>query len=105
MNLVLLPIYGILGAAIATLVSCLVVTVLNALLSYKYILIRIDIKTIIYYLVFSILTVLVVKQIQTSAVWINLIAKIIAGTVIIVPVVMIREKEIFAYMRKILIKI
>jgi O-antigen/teichoic acid export membrane protein len=46
MNILLLPAYGVMGAAISTLVPCAMVTLLNGLLSYKHIRVKIDFKII-----------------------------------------------------------
>lgn len=94
MNLVLLPSHGVMGAAIATLVACAASTILTMYLSFKYIVVRIDIKTVSYYLLLSILMLLVVRQIEISEDWLNLIGKMIAGVFIVASGVLLREREI-----------
>lgn len=102
MNLVLIPAYGIMGAAIATLVACIVLAALTIFLSYKYIIVKIDIRTIFYYLLLSGIMYFIVKQIETGIHWMNLFTKIITGALIIVPGVLIKEKEVRAKIKWIL---
>ncbi len=96
MNLILLPKYELTGAAIATLTSCIMATILTICFSFKYILIRIDVKTLFYYSVLSTLMFFVVKQIETSEAGMNLIAKISVGIVIILLGMLYREKELLS---------
>lgn len=93
-NILLLPKYGVIGAAIATLVACLAATILTIFLSFRHIYISIDIKTAIFYTVLSGIMYLVVKQIVILPAWVGLIVKIIIGVLIIVPAVLFKEREI-----------
>lgn len=99
MNLILLPKYGVIGAAVATLVACGAATALTVSLSFKYIAVRVNVKTVSYYLMLSGLMFLVVKQIAIPTSWMNLIAKMIIGVIIIVPGVLFREKEILIWIK------
>jgi O-antigen/teichoic acid export membrane protein len=101
-NLIFIPAYGIMGAAIATLAACIALVALTVFLSYKYIIVRIDIRTIFYYLLLSGIMYLIVKQIETGTHWMNLIIKIIIGILIIIPCILIKEKEVRAKIKWIL---
>ena len=96
MNIILLPQYGAMGAAIATLIACLVTSGLTAYFSFKHIVISIEIKTILFYVMLSLIMLIAVKQIQFSIIWINLIAKIIAGMLITITGMLFKEKVILA---------
>ena len=100
MNFILLPRYGVMGATIATLASCLVATILTAYFSYKYIIVRIDLNTIGYYLIVSGIMYFIVLQIETTIIWLNLIAKIITGALIIMVCVLLKEKEMTAQIKE-----
>lgn len=94
MNILLLPSYGVMGAAISTLVPCAMVTLLNGLLSYKYISVKIHFKIIIYYVILSFCMFLIVIQINMSRVWLTLAVKMFVGCLIISVGVLYREREI-----------
>jgi O-antigen/teichoic acid export membrane protein len=94
MNILLLPAYGVMGAAISTLVPCVMVTLLNGVLSYKYISVKIDFKIIIYYVILSFCMFLIVTQINMSRVWLTLLTKVFVGCLIISVGVLYREREI-----------
>jgi len=94
MNILLLPAYGVMGAAISTLVPCAMVTFLNGLLSSKHISVRIDFKIIIYYVILSFFMFLIVIQINMSRVWLTLLTKVFVGCLIISAGALYREREI-----------
>jgi O-antigen/teichoic acid export membrane protein len=94
MNILLLPAYGVLGAAISTLVPCVMVIFLNGFLSYKYIRIKINFKVIIYYMILSSCMFLIVTQIHLSRVWLTLLTKVFVGCLIIAAGALYREREI-----------
>ena len=94
LNILLLPPYGVMGAAIATLVACIMVPVLSAVLSRKHINMKVNVTTVVYYIVLSSCMLLVVKQIETSTSWLNLILKIVTGVIIVALGTLYREDEI-----------
>jgi O-antigen/teichoic acid export membrane protein len=94
MNILLLPAYGVMGAAISTLVPCAMVTLLNGILSYKHISVKIDFKIIIYYVILSFCMFLIVIQINMSRVWLTLLMKVFAGCLIVTAGTLYREREI-----------
>jgi O-antigen/teichoic acid export membrane protein len=102
LNVILLPTYQATGAAIATLVACITASILTAILSFRYIVIKVNIKTIIYYLVLSSAMFLCIDWINTPSEWINLLAKVALGVVIITVGVLVRENEIRAYAKNLL---
>jgi O-antigen/teichoic acid export membrane protein len=102
-NLILLPEYGVMGAAIATLTACIAAVVLTIFLSYKYIIVKVDIKNIFYYIILSVLMYLAVRQIEIPVVWINLITKIITGVFIIALGVLFKEEEIRSKIKQLIL--
>lgn len=101
MNLILLPKYGVMGAAVSALVTCIIGSILSISLSYRYIAVKVDIKTVLYYLTLSGIMFFVVKQIEISPVWMNLMIKVAAGCLIIGIGVLYREHEIVEKIKKI----
>ena len=83
MNLILLKRFGIGSAAVTAATSSMVSTILTIWISRKFITVKIDLKTFFYYLGVSILMYLVVREIETSWVWMNLALKIVVGTFIV----------------------
>jgi len=94
MNLFLLPKYGVIGAAYASLAGYIIVVTLMAIFATRYIAIKINGGHILYYCISSLAMFLAVSQIETGSHFINLMTKMIAGVVIIVPVVLYKEKEV-----------
>jgi len=103
MNVILLPTYQATGAAVATLVACIVASILTIFLSFKYIVVRANIRTIIYYSLLASVMFLCINWIDTKIAWVNLLTKIALGAVIIVTGTLIRENEILAYAKKVLV--
>lgn len=99
LNVLLIPRYGVNGAAIATLLSCLAASLLTVYYSFKHLIVRIDFKYICYYLILSGVMFYVVGRIETSEAWINLVSKILVGVIIIVPGVLLRERELLRKIR------
>jgi O-antigen/teichoic acid export membrane protein len=94
MNILLLPAYGVMGAAISTLVPCAMVIFLNGFLSYKHIRVKINFKIISYYVILSFCMFLIVIQINMSRVWLTLLTKVFVGCLIIGAGALYREREI-----------
>ena len=99
MNILLLPSYGMMGAAISTLVPCTMVVFLSGFLSYKYIKLKINPKIIIYYVILSFCMFLVVIQIDLSRVWLTLLTKVFVGCLIIGAGALYREREILEQLK------
>ena len=93
LNLILLPRIGIMGAAVAALITCLSATLLTACISFRYINVKIEISHVLYYLMLSLLMYYVVSQINTSRIWMNLILKIIAGIFIVGIGIICKENQ------------
>jgi O-antigen/teichoic acid export membrane protein len=94
MNILLLPAYGVMGAAISTLVPCAMVIILNGFLSYKHIRVKINFKIISYDVILSFCMFLIVIQINMSRVWLTLLTKVFVGCLIIGVGALYREREI-----------
>jgi len=99
MNVLLLPAYGVMGAAIATLIPCVMVTLLNAYLSSKYIRVKIDVKSIIYYGALSIVMLFVLRYIDTSIASINLVLKVFVGIMIMSLGAYYKEKDVVLFFK------
>lgn len=100
-NILLIPKYNAMGAAIATLISCMISSVLNVSLSYKYIVISIKVKTVLYYLMLSLWMFFLINQINFSMAWLNVILKMTVGIVIIISGVLWKEKGILSSLKTI----
>ncbi len=94
LNRILIPRFGAQGAAIATLIACMSSTVLTVILSYRHIVITVEMKAVLYYLCLSALMMFIIRQIQTPIVWFNLAGKIVVGVLIIAAGVLLKEEEI-----------
>jgi len=101
MNVILLPAYQATGAAIATLVACVAASILTVILSFRYIVVRADIKTLVYYTLLSTLMYFSIEWIDTGIEWMNLLAKIALGATIVVAGTLAREDEMLAYTKKV----
>jgi O-antigen/teichoic acid export membrane protein len=99
MNILLLPLYGVMGAALATLAPCILVTLLNAFLSRPHIRITVKISTVAYYLLLSGVMFLLVRTIEVSSPWLNLVLKIAAGVVIMAVGALYREEEVVRFLK------
>jgi O-antigen/teichoic acid export membrane protein len=100
LNLVLLRKMGLMGASISALVSCIVSTILVKVVSNRYIKVKIEIGAILYYIGVSCLMFLVVTQINSGVIWMNLILKIITGMVLIALGILFKENEIRENIKK-----
>ena len=93
LNMVLLPSLGIVGSAIATLITCFAMNLLTVWLSFRYIYIRLDYWLIVRYLAISFCMVLLIKLQPTTGIP-ELLGKIVTGVVMMGGTVLIFEKEI-----------
>jgi O-antigen/teichoic acid export membrane protein len=100
LNLVLLKRLELMGASISALVSCIVSTLLMIIVSNRYIKVKIDIGSIVYYIGVSLLMYLVITQINTGIVWMNLILKMITGMFLSVAGILFKEREIRENMKR-----
>ena len=98
-NIILLPRYGAMGAAIATLVACVGLAALNILSSYKVIAYKVSVKRIGYYLLLGVSGGVIAGQVNVGNGIINLVAKLLTGCAIIVPGILVREGEIVSALR------
>lgn len=93
-NLALLPRYGAMGAAIATLVACVASSLLMAALSWRYLRPSISLGTIVYYSACSAAMYFTVTEIEMGRHWMNVAAKVPVGVAIMAVAVLAREREI-----------
>jgi O-antigen/teichoic acid export membrane protein len=101
LNLILLKRLELLGASISILVSCIVMAIVTLIVSSRYIRVRVEMGTILFYLGVSCIMFLVVSQIDTGVHWMNLILKIITGVVLVGLGILFRENEIREHVKKI----
>ncbi len=101
-NILLIPKYNAMGAAIATLISCAISSVLTVSLSFKYIVVSIKLKMVLYYLMLSLCMLFVVNQINFSMAWLNLVVKVTVGVAIIIPGVLWKEKGVLSSLKTII---
>jgi len=96
-NILLLPKHGATGAAMATLIACVVSSLFTGILGRQYLRTTIALPTIVYYLAASAAMYFIVVEIETGRPWLNLITKIPAGMVVMAVVMIARERDIRAY--------
>jgi len=94
LNLILLKKLGLIGASISALVSGIFLTILFMIVSNRYFRIKIEIGTILYYIGVSSLMFLIIAQINTGVIWMNLGLKMITGTVLVALAILLKESEI-----------
>jgi O-antigen/teichoic acid export membrane protein len=92
--------YDLLGAAIATIISALCTNILTILTSYKYIKIKIDVFSVFKYLFISFSMFFLINTIHVGAPWLNILAKISAGAVLVISATLVLEKDIFDYVKR-----
>lgn len=102
MNVVLLPAYGATGAAVATLVACIVSTALTIRYAFRYVRVRFDYPALLYYLLTSAAMGWIVLQIDTAHEWINLSARTTLGAALMGLAVLWRERAIRIQIRALL---
>jgi len=94
LNLFLIPKYGILGAAYATLTAYFIFFILIVFSSFQYLSFKIPIAAISRYFVFSLLMALTIKIINVGGNILNLSAKISVGVVVYSLLIFFFDKEI-----------
>jgi O-antigen/teichoic acid export membrane protein len=102
LNLILLKKLGIMGASIAALLSSITQTFLFMIISNRYFGIKVEVGSILYYIGVSCIMFLIVTQINTGVIWINLILKLITGTVLIALAILLKESEIREGIKKVI---
>lgn len=94
LNMVLIPRYGIIGAAQATLFSYIFYTVLITYYSFKEFSFRIEYKKIAKYVFASVLMYVVIKQINLDGHLANMIVNVMVGIIIYPILVILFDREI-----------
>lgn len=79
MNIIFIPIWGIKGVAVATLLAYLLLTGLIVVYSFKYLDFRIQYRSIVLYTTISLLMFLVIRSISLSDHLLNILAKAFGG--------------------------
>jgi O-antigen/teichoic acid export membrane protein len=100
LNLVLLKKLGLMGASISALASSVVSTFLFMVVSNRYFKIRMEMGSIFYYIGVSCVMYLVVAQINTGVIWVNLPLKMVTGMVLVGLAILFKENEIRENIRK-----
>jgi len=94
LNFILIPIYGIKGAAFASLSSSSLAAVLSIIFSFRYISIRLNIGNIIFYLVVSFCMYFVLSNVNVKMPLISLLLKSLIIIAILAPVIFYKEDKI-----------
>jgi O-antigen/teichoic acid export membrane protein len=100
MNILLLPKYGVMGAAFSTLIPCVMTTIAGALLAHKYIRIKINMNKMLYYVALSACMYLIVRLIAFPSAGLSLAVKVIVGILIVAVGTIYKEKEILRLVRE-----
>lgn len=104
-NLWLLPSWGATGAALAMLAAGITSALLTVLLSFRHIALRVDISTLIYYLVLSGIMYGILALIHFDPAWLRLIVKLLLGAAIIGAGALYREAELRDHLRQFIAKL
>lgn len=94
LNLLLVPRAGVYGAAIATLVACIISAIVTIVLSFPHIKIKANLIYVAYYLLISTGMFFIVREINNSNLILELFIKVLIGALVIFIGVMIKEKEL-----------
>lgn len=94
LNILLIPKYGILGAAQATLISYIFYTVVITYFSFRELSFRIDYSRILLYSCMSVLMFLIIKDIDLGSHLTNLISKIGTGVLVYSFAILLFDREI-----------
>lgn len=94
LNILLLPRYGVYGAALATLGASMLSSALTIALSSRYITVRIDMRTVFFYVLLSGVMFLAMLLIKTNLAWLTLLTKMAIGVTIISSGIFFREREL-----------
>jgi Na+-driven multidrug efflux pump len=84
---------GILGAAYATLIAYLVVVVSMVVISYKYLIVRIQISSIVKYTLLSVLVMYLISHFGANSIK-ELLIKIVIGSILYLFGICILERPI-----------
>jgi O-antigen/teichoic acid export membrane protein len=101
LNFILLKRLELMGASISILVSCIFMAILTLIISNRYITVRVEMGTILYNIGVSFIMFLVLTQINTGVLWMNLILKIATGVVLVGLGILFKENEIRENVKKI----
>jgi O-antigen/teichoic acid export membrane protein len=101
LNFLLLKRLELIGASISILVSCIVMVILTLIVSNRYIRVRVEMGTLLYYIGVSGLMFLILTQINAGVHWMNLILRIVTGMFLVGLGILFREKEIRENLKKI----
>jgi O-antigen/teichoic acid export membrane protein len=93
LNLLLLRRFGITAAAVIAAGSCMLSLILTIWISNKFVTVRVELKSLVYYLSVSVLMYLVMSEIGTPMAWLNLVLKLIVGACIVILAVICKEYE------------
>ncbi|MCC6502890.1 MAG: oligosaccharide flippase family protein [Deltaproteobacteria bacterium] len=101
LNILLLPEYGVLGSAVATLVSAIISSVATVYYSFKHIVVRISLYDLLYYTAASAImySVVTLSLFDLPTLWAGLLLQIFAGALIMIPFFAFKERELVAKIR------
>jgi O-antigen/teichoic acid export membrane protein len=94
LNIILIPMFGFVGSAIATLVSYLFLFLILAYKSFRFLSFPIDYRNIAKYLLFSLIMIILISLFKLNFNLLNIISKFAAGTVIYLSLILVFDKDI-----------
>ena len=94
LNLFLIPTFGPMGAAWATLVACVAASTLTIVLSFKHIWIRLNVRTLSYHVLLSVAMYAAISHISFQAEWLSLAGKVGVGMLTVGAGVLLIEHEL-----------
>lgn len=93
LNIILIPKFGIIGAALATLIAYTVYILMLIIYSFRKFRFRIDYQRIFLYLALSVVMYIVITEINIVNLWIRLSTKIIVGVMLYLFLVLVFDRE------------
>lgn len=102
LNVVLIPEYGIIGAALATLIAYIFYILILIIYSFRRLKFKIDYYHIFFYLSSAFIMYIIITKITILNLWISLSTKIIVGVILYFLIVSVFDKEVRSGLLKIL---
>lgn len=94
LNFMLIPRFGIEGAAIATLLSFLCYTGINYYFGRKILAVKLDLRAIVTYVVSGVIMYLAVSSVELQVVGFQLLAKILVGVLVYGSLILIADRDL-----------
>lgn len=99
-NVVFIPKWGLIGAAYATFISCLLSVLMTIFLSFRFIFVKLSWESAVYYASLSYVMFLVLEEMYYEDICIRLFSKVGVGVLITMLGILVRERIILGIRKK-----